>query len=295
MTAGPGNRRLSAGLTVVHRRIAVAIQNVTADLSVLAAEPQGAMRVWRTTLRDLSVAARVLHEQAAAIGMPDNWIEHAHQAGRLGHKSTTDGWLPAPTIVSRPLLLAQLHHQTDTLFSVAAIGVVRRHQTTLDIQTANRLSEQVRLQWLRVGLVATAIELTEAEVGGWWATDPSVWQPRMARLAAQVEPERGRQWRELTGPATLRESRARVASMRMVGIDLERSALHQLPPAPHLLETAAENAWHTPGSGGADVGVRIGAAIDATGIDQDHNGGHNDSHDLPPPIPAQSHDTELGP
>lgn len=266
MTTTPIDRSPGPGSPVVARRMTAAIQNVTADLSALAARPQGLMRLWRWTVRDLSVAVRVLHEQAMAIGVPDNWVEHAHQAGRLGHRTTADGPLPAANTVARPVPLAQLRHQAETLFTLAAIGVVRRDQTTLNTATTHRLSEHIRLQWLRVAMVATAINVTETEVHGWWATDPAAWQPHMTRLNTQVEPERGRYWRELTGTTTLREARARVEAMRMVGLTITDSPPHQLPPAPHLLEASAEHAWQARDQIVWPASELIGTAIEANGV-----------------------------
>lgn len=138
-------------------------------------------------------------------------------------------------------------------------------------------------------MVATAINLTEAETRGWWATDPTHWHSRQAQIQQQSVPDQGRQWRELTYFASVREARVRVAAMRMVGIDLTASSPHQLPPAPHLLAATAESAWHT-ASLESEGGARIGAAIAATGIGDAHGIADSDTHDLPPPTrSAQRH------
>ena len=270
---------------LVHRRMAAAIQNVTVDLMLLAREPHSRIQ----TFRDLSIAGRVLHEQAAAIGVPVNWIDYARQAGQEGRNATGTSSFPPRRPVSRSLLIAQLHHQAETLLTMAAVGPVRRGRGQVTAPAAEKLGEHLRLQWLRVAMVATAINLTEDETRGWWPTDPTHWHSRIAQIEQQSAPDQGRQWREFTHRGTVREARVRVAAMRMVGIGLTDSAPHQLPPAPHLLETAAENAWCIEPLEQAG-GAHIGAAIAATGIDDTHAIADGDTHDLPPPpLSAQHH------
>ncbi|MEV0768518.1 hypothetical protein [Nocardia salmonicida] len=275
------------GLLFVHRRMTAAIQNVTVDVMLLAREPHSRMQ----TLRDLLVAGRVLCDQADAIGVPYNWIDHARQAGQEGRKAVGTYSLPPRRPVSRPMLIAQLRHQVDTLSTLAAVGPVRRARAAVGAVTAERLSEHLRLQWLRVAMVATAINLTEVEAAGWWRTDATYWQSRLAQIEQQEAPDLGRQWRELTQLASVREARCRVAAMGMVGIDLTASQPHQLPPAPHLLEATAEKAWHT-AQFDTEPGSQIGAAIAATGIDEGHYIGQDDTHDLPPPVLSLDRHTE---
>ncbi|MFD3510087.1 hypothetical protein [Nocardia sp. NPDC058666] len=264
-----------------------AIQNVTADLTVLARQRPDGFPQWRATVRDLSLAGRVLHEQAVAIGVPQTWIEHARHAGRLGQKSTAEAPLPPSTEVPRIALVAQLRHQVDTLYTLAAIGAVRRGQGHVHRASVERLREHVTAQWLRVAMVATALDVTENEVEGWWATDSSTWQPRLALLQAQVEPERGRQWRAFTQPGAVREARCRVEAMRVVGINVDDGSPHQLPPTRNLLEATAENVWQSQHAVETAAGARIGAAIVATGIDDAPHFGLDDPHDLPPPSLSQ--------
>ncbi|MEV0853801.1 hypothetical protein [Nocardia fluminea] len=287
LAASPDNNLLGTTWALVHRRMAAAIQNVTVDLMLLAREPHSRIQ----TFRDLSIAGRILHEQAAAIGMPANWIDYARQAGQEGRKATGTSSLPPRRPVSRSLLIAQLHHQADTLSTLAAVGPIRRDRGQVSAQAADKLGEHLRLQWLRVAMVATAINATEDETRGWWATDTTHWQRRLAQIQQQSAPEQGRQWREFTHLASVREARIRVAAMRMVGIDLTASAPHQLPPAPHLLEATAENAWH-PASLESKGGARIDAAIAATGIDDAHSIADGDTHDLPPPTTSAQHHVE---
>ncbi|MGC4989884.1 hypothetical protein [Nocardia salmonicida] len=267
--------------------MAAAIQNVTVDVTQLAQEPHLRMQ----TLRDLMVVGRVLTEQATAIGVPREWINLAYQAGHEGRKADDTRPLPDPLPVKRAMLIAQLRHQADTLSTMAAVGPVRRDRGQVSAPAAQKLGEHLRLQWLRVAMVATAINVTEVETRGWWATDPTHWHARQAQIQQQSAPDQGRQWRELTHFASVREARVRVAAMRMVGIDLTDSAPHQLPPAPHLLEATAENAWHT-ASLEPEGGARIGAAIAATGIDDAHSLADGDTHDLPPPTRSAHHHVE---
>ncbi|APE37187.1 hypothetical protein BOX37_28300 [Nocardia mangyaensis] len=285
LAASPDNNPGKTPPMLVHRRMAAAIQNVTVDLMLLAREPHSRIQ----TLRDLSIAGRILHEQAAAIGVPANWIDYARQAGQEGRKATGTSSLPPRRPVSRSLLIAQLHHQADTLWTLAAVGPVRRDHGQVSAPAAQKLDQHLRLQWLRVAMVATAINLTEAETRGWWATDPTHWHSRQTQIQQQSPPDQGRQWRELTHFTSVREARVRVAAMRMVGIDLTASSPHQLPPAPHLLAATAENAWHT-ASLESEGGARIDAAIAATGVDDVHGLADSDTHDLPPPTrSAQLH------
>ncbi|MFD4351555.1 hypothetical protein ACFWPX_03300 [Nocardia sp. NPDC058518] len=265
--------------------MAAAIQNVTVDITQLAREPYMRMQ----TLRDLTVIGRVLTEQATAIGVPHDWINLAYQAGYEGRKADDARRLPDPRPVTRAMLIAQLHHQADTLSTLAAVGPVRRGRGPVTAPAAEKLSEHLRLQWLRVAMVATAINVTEDETRGWWPTDPTRWHSRIAEIEQQSAPDQGRQWRELTHRGSVREARVRVAAMRMVGIDLTDSAPHQLPPAPHLLEAAAEIAWCTEPLE-FEGGAHIGAAITATGIDDTHAIADGDTHDLPPPpLSVQPH------
>ncbi|MFF0546618.1 MULTISPECIES: hypothetical protein [Nocardia] len=277
LTATP-HTVVEAGTTVVHRRMAAVLQNVTVDLMQLAREPHSRIQ----TFRDLSVVGRVVHEQAVAIGVPANWIAYARQAGQEGRKATGDALLPPRRPVARPLLIAQLHHQADTLSTLAAVRPVRRDHAAVTAQTADKLAEHLRLQWMRVAMVATTLNVTEAETSGWWSPEVADWRSRLDQISQQSPPDRGRQWRELTHVGRVREGRVRVAVMRMVGIDLADSAPHQLPPAPHLLEAAAETAWHTAYPEPGD-GAGIGAAIAATGIEDGHGIADGDLFDLPPP------------
>ncbi|MEV0688275.1 hypothetical protein AB0I35_30900 [Nocardia sp. NPDC050378] len=277
-TMPPGNDLVGIGSMLVHRRMAAAIQNVTMDLMLLAREPHSRIH----TFRNLSIAGRVLHEQAVAIGVPSNWIDHARQAGQEGRKAAGTYTLPPRRPVARSNLIAQLHHQADTLSTLAAVGPVRRDRGQVTVPAAAKLAEHLQAQWLRVAMVATVLNVSEAETHGWWPTDTTDWQARLAQIAQQSMPDQGRQWRELTHVGRVREGRIRVAAMRMVGIDLADSAPHQLPPAPHLLERAAETAWHT-ASGEPDPGAGIGAAIAATGIDNGYGIDDGDLFDLPPP------------
>lgn len=284
--------RSTAGHSVVHRRLAYAIQNVAADLTIVSGEP--AIEPHTTTVRDLSIAHRVLREQAAAIGVPPDWIESASDAGRLGRRTTGEPALRAAHGVPRSMLIAQLRHQVEVLYTLPALAAIRRDRGQVEHRDADRLSEHLRLQWLRVAMTATAIDTTGAETRGWWDIDPTAWQPRLTAVADRLDLEGGRPWRAATQPAVVREARCRVAAMRMVGISLESSRSHQLPPAPHLLEASAENAWQTRDEIERPAGELIGAAIDATGItttDLDHTEGG--AHDLPPPAVPMAPASEL--
>ncbi|WP_280345506.1 hypothetical protein [Nocardia neocaledoniensis] len=265
-------------MVLLHRRMAALIHNVSVDLRQLAREPHNRTK----TFRDLSVVGRVVHEQAVAIGVPANWIAHAKKSGQQGRRATDAVSLPPRRPVARSLLIAQLHHQVDTLSTLAAVRPVRRDHATITVQAAGKLTEHLRLQWLRVAMVATALDVTEAETSGWWSLEAADWQARLDQISQQSAPDQGRQWRELTHVGRVREGRIRVAAMRMVGIDLAHSAPHQLPPAPHLLETAAETTWHTAPSE-PDGGAGIGAAIAATGIEDSYGIADGDLFDLPPP------------
>lgn len=267
-----------AGSTVTQRRMAAVLQNVTVDLMQLGREPHSRIQ----TFRDLSVVGRVVHEQAVAIGVPANWIAYARQAGQESRPATRDASLPPRRPVARSLLIAQLHHQVDTLATLAAVRPVRRDHATVTPQAADKLSEHLRLQWMRVAMVATALDVTEAETNGWWSLEATDWQARLNQISQQSAPDQGRQWRELTHVGRVREGRIRVAAMRMVGIDLAHSAPHQLPPAPYMLETAAETTWHTAPLE-PDSGAGIGAAIATTGIEDSYGIADGDLFDLPPP------------
>ncbi|MFD4433261.1 hypothetical protein [Nocardia sp. NPDC058497] len=265
--------------------MASAIQNVTADLTILSREPSTDSRASRL-VRELSIAHRVLHEQAAAIGVPADWIHLADKQGRLDRRTTGEPpTMPRATPVARPMVLAQLRHQVDALYTLPAIGVLRRQRGLIDDHRGERLSEHLRLQWLRVALTATAINATETEVRGWWDIDPSAWQPRLGAVAERLELEGGRAWRAVTQPAVLRDARCRVAVMRIVGITIADSPAHQLPPAPHLLDASAEHAWQTRDQIERPAGELIGTAIEVTGVTDTHGRDHADhsSHDLPPP------------
>ncbi|UGT54987.1 hypothetical protein [Nocardia asteroides] len=265
-------------MVLLHRRMAALIHNVSVDLMQLAREPHSHIQ----TFRDLSVVGRVVHEQAVAIGVPATWIAHAKQAGQQGRRATDAVSLPPRRPVARSLLIAQLHHQVDTLSTLAAVRPVRRDHATVTPQAADKLAEHLRLQWLRVAMVATTLDVTEAETSGWFSLEAADWQARLDQVSRQSAPDQGRQWRELTHVGRVREGRIRVAAMRMVGIDLTDSAPHQLPPAPHLLETAAETTWHTAALE-PDSGAGIGAAIAATGIEDSYGIADGDLFDLPPP------------
>ncbi|MEV0336921.1 hypothetical protein [Nocardia sp. NPDC050717] len=258
--------------------MAALIHNVSVDLRQLALQPHSRVQ----TFRDLSVVGRVVHEQAVAIGVPANWIAHAKKAGQQGRRATDAASLPPCRPVARSLLLAQLYHQVDTLSTLAAGGPIRRDHATVTLEAADKLTEHLRLQWLRVAMVATALDVTEAETSGWWSLEAADWRARLDQISQQSAPDQGRQWRDLTHVGRVREGRIRVAAMRMVGIDLADSSPHQLPPAPHLLETVAETTWHTaslePGSGAG-----IGAAIAATGVEDGYGIADSDLFDLPPP------------
>lgn len=272
--------------SVLYRRMASAIQNVTADLTILSREPSTDSRA-RRLVRELSIAHRVLHEQAAAIGVPTDWIHLADKQGRLDQRTTGEpATLPTATPVARPMLLAQLRHQVDALYTLPAIGVLRREQGVLVADhRSERLSEHLRLQWLRVALTAAAINATETEVHGWWDIDPTAWRPRLGAVAERLELEGGRALRAVTQPAVLREARCRVAVMQLVGKTIADSPAHQLPPAPHLLEASAELAWQTGDEMERPAGELIGVAIEVTGVTDAHGFDHADhsAHDLPPP------------
>ncbi|MFD5179428.1 hypothetical protein ACFWM1_26715 [Nocardia sp. NPDC058379] len=279
--------------SAVHRRLAAAIQNVAADLAILAGEPRIEPPT-RTTIRDLSVANRVLREQAAAVGVPSTWIQAATSAGRQGRRSTGEHLLPAAHAVPRALLVAQLHHQVEALYTLPALAVLRSDRGQIEPRNAARLSEHLRLQWLRVAMTAVAIDATETETHGWFDIEPAAWRPRLDAVAQQLDLEGGRPWRAVTQPAIVREARCRVAAMRLVGISLDESRPHQLPPAPHLLEASAEHAWQTREEVERPAGELIGAAIDATGItatDLDH--AQDGAHDLPPPAVPMAPASEL--
>lgn len=266
------------GVVLLHRRMAALIHNVSVDLRQLAREPHNRTK----TFRDLSVVGRVVHEQAVAIGVPADWIAHAKKAGQQGRRVTEAASLPPRRPVARSLLIAQLHHQVDTLATLAAVGPVRRDRAAVTVQASDKLAEHLRLQWLRVAMVATALDVTEAETNGWWSLEAADWQARLNQISQQSAPDQGRQWRELTHVGRVREGRIRVAAMRMVGIDLADNAPHQLPPAPHLLETAAETVWHTAASG-PESGTGIGAAIAATAVEDSYGTAYGELFDLPPP------------
>ncbi|GGN66098.1 hypothetical protein GCM10011610_00690 [Nocardia rhizosphaerihabitans] len=283
----------TASYSAVHRRMAYAIQNVTADLTILSGEPAIEPHA-RKTVRDLSIAHRVLHEQAAAIGVPANWIDHASDAGRRSERTTGESTLPTAHDVPRSMLIAQLRHQVESLHTLPALASVRRDRGLAERRGADRLSEHLRLQWLRVAMTATAIDATEAETRGLWGIDPKSWQPRLAAVADRLDLEGGRPWRAVTAPAVLREARCRVAVMRMVGITLTDSPAHQLPPAPHLLEASSEHAWQTRDRIERPAGELIGAAIEATGVTAaylDHAEGG--AHYLPPPTASVTPVSEL--
>ncbi|MFI8974166.1 hypothetical protein ACIGO9_14865 [Nocardia asteroides] len=278
----PTEIRNTARNSAVHRRVAYAIQNVAADLTILSGDRAIEPRM-RTTVRDLSIAHRVLREQAAAIGAPPNWIDHATAAGRLGRHTVGEPPLPAAHSVSRSLLVAQLRHQVEALYTLPALAAIRGHRGQVQDRDADRFSEHLRLQWLRVAMTATAIDATVAETRGWWDIDPTAWQPRLAAVADRLDLEGGRAWRAATQPAVVREARCRVAVMRLVGISLDNSPAHQLPPAPHLVNASAEHACQTRDQVERSAGELIGTAIEAPGItatDIDHP--EAGAHDLPP-------------
>ncbi len=269
--------------SIVQRRMAYAIQNVTADLTILTGEPAGEARVQRM-VRDLSVANRVLREQAAAIGVPAEWIHRAERLGRLGRRTAGMSPLPAASAMSRPMLLAQLRHQVEALYTLPALAVVRGDRSSVDARTADRLGAHVRLQCLRVAMVATAINATEPETRGWWNTDPAAWAPRLAAVTEGFDLEGGRAWHAATQPAVLREARCRVAAMRLVGINPAKVPPHQRPPAPHLLEASAHHAWQTVRPVEMSAGELIEAAIQASGVEDSFGVERVDSiHDLSPP------------
>lgn len=136
------------GAVLLHRRMAALIHNVSVDLRQLAREPHTRTR----TFRDLAVVSRVVHEQAVAIGVPADWIAHAKKAGQQGRRATEAVSLPPRRPVARSLLIAQLHHQVDTLATLAVVGPVRRDRAAVTVQASDKLAEHLRLQWLRVAI-----------------------------------------------------------------------------------------------------------------------------------------------
>ncbi len=234
------------------------IQNVTADLALLADGPSGGeLRMWRNNLRGLSVASQLVEEQARAIGVPGTWIAVAKNAGNTGTRWTGGESMPLVAAVDREPLLAQLREQVVLLYDMTVTHTVcvdRFGAVPGDL--AERFREHLRLQWSRVAMVAIALEVTETEVAGWWF-DADAWRSVLASTREQAASQLLKRWRTHTKTTAVSDANVRVEALSMAGISLGDAATHQLPPRPSELIKAAETAW------------RSSAATSATGIASD--------------------------
>lgn len=273
--AGFGSERgASAVPTEIQQRMLKQLQNVTADIYRMS-EATGQDR---GTLRDLHACARLLEEQAREIGIPERWIAHVRARGTTGVRWSARQQLPASRTEAREQQLARLHAQVDQLFEMAAVQTIyRNNRGWIEPPLAERFDEFQRLQWLRVRLVARALNITGAEVGTRWSSEPRRWTALLEKTRSYSAPELSKRWKSYTSAVAVAHARTRYQALRTVGLDPARAPA---PPHPHELNSAAETAWRTTnsdvttGSAGSTTtadwerGARIAEAVDAAAPQQ---------------------------
>ncbi|WP_378741188.1 hypothetical protein [Nocardia brasiliensis] len=232
----------------------------------------------RQIMRDLLAGAQVLEEQAPEIGIPERWIAHVRAQGNAGNRWS--GWqqLPAGRAEAREQQLARLHAQVDQLFEMTAAATIYRDNLGwIAPLPAERFEEFQRLQWLRVAMVARALNVTSAEVGTRWSNNAQRWTALLEATRSAGPSELFKRWKSYTTAVAVAHARARYQALRMAGLD---PAGAPTPPHPNELNQAAETAWRTANSADSvrgagpsttadgDRGARIAEAIEAAAPEQ---------------------------
>ncbi|MFI6041949.1 hypothetical protein ACIA8C_09960 [Nocardia sp. NPDC051321] len=245
------------------------LQNVTVDIRNMA----GATGWDRPILRDLHATATLLDELVHEIGIPERWITHVRAQGNAGRRWT--GWqqLPAGWAEAREQQLARLHAQVDELFEMTAIQTVYRDRRgVIEPVVAERFEALQKAQWLRIAMVARALNVTRAEVGTRWSNDPQRWTALLQKTRAVVPAELSKRWKSATSAVAVSRARTRYNALATAGLDHSGAPA---PPHPQKLSHAAETLWHTmkfadtacstqsSTTAGSDRGTRIAEAVDA--------------------------------
>lgn len=269
MARSGSKRGASAVPTEAQQRMLKQLQNVTADLERMTNSAG-----WdRQIMRDLLAGARVLEEQAREIGIPERWIAHVRAQGNAGTRWSAWQQLPAGRAEAREQQLARLHAQVDQLFEMTAVATIYRDNLGwIAPLPAERFDEFQRLQWLRVTMVARALNVTSAEVGTRWSNNAQRWTALLEATRSAGPSELFKRWKSYTTAVAVAHARTRYHALRMAGLD---PAGAPTPPHPHELNEAAETAWRTtnsannvrgaepPTTAGSDRGARIAEAIEA--------------------------------
>ncbi|MFE9575301.1 hypothetical protein ACFYO1_02860 [Nocardia sp. NPDC006044] len=263
------------------------LQNVTDDIRRMT----GATGWDRAVLRDLHVTADLLDELVHEIGIPERWITHVRALGNAGTRWTASQQLPAGRAEGREQQLARLHAQVDQLFEMTALQTVYRgRRGVIEPVLAERFDALQRLQWVRVAMVARALNVTRAEVGTRWSSDPRRWTALLEKSREVRPAELSKRWKAATSALVVSRARTRYNALASAGLDPSGAPA---PPHPHELNVAAETAWRaTNAAEGArhagpattaegERGARIAEAVDAAA--PEHSGAEVTDTDNPAP------------
>ncbi|MGW0251116.1 hypothetical protein ACWDYH_31255 [Nocardia goodfellowii] len=270
------------------RKLLHALQNTLVRMKETAdgaqfgwqSEQLGSTRTWQQQLTSQSMAAAALAEQAAEIGVPQAWIEHARERGDKGLEWSEGHKLPHAAGVDRTDLLAQLSGQVGRLYEMAALREVFVERFGAPDSRAELFCREVMTGLReRIGAVAFALDLSDSERDALWGDAKQDIKILAAGHRSFDDHTVVALWDTRTTAAAVMSEHLASEMLSGAGatLDISEAAGH-LPPTANELMTSGTELGNAvclldPDIAAAiptsEAGAVIGLAIEATGIDTD--------------------------
>ncbi|MEV0766383.1 hypothetical protein [Nocardia sp. NPDC050435] len=269
-------RELLSSLQNMHVRMKETAENAQFGWQ---SERLGSTRAWQEQLSGQSLAAQAFAEQAAAIGVPQAWIDHVRDLGDKGLEWRAGQRMPDAAGVDRTDLLAGLSGQVARLNEIAALRTVFVERFGPPDSRAELFCREVMSALReRIGALAFALDLTAGERAGLWGQadrDINVLAAGYRSLGDRTLVEL---WEaRTTAIAVMGEHvAAEVLDRAGASVDVSAAAGALPPTAEELMRTGpteleAPN-LRDPGATtipASEAGTAIGRAIEAAGIGTD--------------------------
>ncbi|MEV0766259.1 hypothetical protein [Nocardia sp. NPDC050435] len=296
-------RELLSSLQNMHVRMKETVENAQFGWQ---SERLGSTRAWQEQLSGQSLAAQAFAEQAAAIGVPQAWIDHVRDLGDKGLEWRAGQRMPDAAGVDRTDLLAGLSGQVGRLNEIAALRTVFVERFGPPDSRAELFCREVMSALReRIGALAFALDLTAGERAGLWGqagrdirvlaagyrslgdrTLVELWEARTTAIAVMGE-HVAAEVLDRAGASV--DVSAAAGGLPPTAEELMRTGNAELGTSTSLLTT--DIAATIPIS---DAGTAIGHAIEAAGIGADPSATESNSHDFEAsPATEPGNDVEL--
>ncbi|MFE7718588.1 hypothetical protein ACFU44_06050 [Nocardia rhizosphaerihabitans] len=265
-----------ANATAVQKRILKALQNFAADSHTLLQQQRSSgahpTQEWTNEFDNRARLQGALAEAATAGGVPIEWVSQASERGAKGIGWNTNLFLRPAAPIDRDGLLARLGADWDRLARFCGIyAAPSRFTPTEDLRPRDAVEDVISTVWRRSAQIGVLLGVDGTEADQHWPHQG--WMETATSAAAAVTRDQlARQWSEIAAT----DITGYASQSIMLGRAGIRPDPRFAPPEPDaaLSELERVNTLQTapPVPFSDAAGMRIDAAVDATGAPHAHTG-----------------------